>query len=450
MIEAKHKALSVSELNRRAKMLLETQLNQIWVEGEISNYSQPSSGHWYFSLKDHSAQIRCAMFRNRNLAVKFKPKAGMNVRVRGRVSLYEPRGDYQLIVEAMQAEGQGSLQQQFEDLKNKLSKEGLFDSEHKLPLPKFVQHIVVISSPTGAAVHDILTVLKRRNPAITVTLIPSLVQGEDAPQQLIKSLNQAEQLSAVDAVIIGRGGGSIEDLWAFNNEALARKIFSMRIPIISAVGHEIDFSIADFVADQRAATPSAAAELLSSDALKMQEQITDYKSRLIRGWTHIATRLKQHVGQSSKRLKHPGQKIMHWQQRTDICEQRLNNAIKSELNKRHSSLVFVKKRVEMSAPLKMISTAESKLASVTRRLEYATLQTLETNRQRLASSAAELDIVSPLSTLKRGYAIARDASGQIVKSIGTLGAGHRFSVQLSDGKVEATIVKTEATVPKHK
>jgi exodeoxyribonuclease VII large subunit len=257
--------LSVTELNRRARQLLEVHLATVWVRGEISNLSMPSSGHWYFTLKDDKAQIRCAMFRGNNALLRFKPEHGMQVIARGRVSLYEGRGDYQLIAENLQVDGAGNLQIAFEQLKAKLEDERLFDDDFKQELPTLPKHVGVITSPTGAAIRDILSIFKRRFPAIQISIFPVPVQGADAAPAIIKALQLANKHTGFDALILARGGGSLEDLWAFNEEAVARAVFASEIPVVSAIGHETDFTICDFVADIRAATPSAAAELLSPD-----------------------------------------------------------------------------------------------------------------------------------------------------------------------------------------
>ena len=264
---------TISELNRRVRQLLEINLPMLWVEGEISNFACPSSGHWYLSLKDQSAQVRCAMFRNANQRVKFRPKNGTQVLVRCRAGIYEGKGEYQLIIEHMEEAGFGALQRQFEQLKAKLDAEGLFDNDNKRPIPDSINHIGVVTSPTGAAVKDILSVLKRRFPAIKVSIFPTAVQGEEATDQIVNALADANRCEQIDALIVGRGGGSLEDLWSFNTEPVARAIAASRLPIISAVGHEIDFTIADFVADLRAPTPSAAAELVSPDSLQIQNQL---------------------------------------------------------------------------------------------------------------------------------------------------------------------------------
>ena len=308
---------SVSELNRTVRQLLETHLPLLWVEGEISNFARPASGHWYLTLKDGQAQVRCAMFRNSNMRVNFKPANGTQVLVRCRVGLYEGRGDYQLIIEHMEEAGFGALQRQFEILKQKLVSEGLFASEHKQEMPSSVRHVGVVTSPTGAAVKDILAVLKRRFPAIKVSIFATAVQGEQAAGQIISAIESANHQAQCDVLIVGRGGGSLEDLWPFNEESVARAMFASKIPVISAVGHEVDFTIADFVADLRAPTPSAAAELISPDGDDILRQFIGFEILLADAIARKTTALAQRVDSLKKRLRHPGHKLQEQAQHLD-------------------------------------------------------------------------------------------------------------------------------------
>lgn len=286
---------TVSRLNQTVRMLLEQQMGQVWISGEISNFTQPASGHWYFTLKDDGAQVRCAMFRNSNRRVTFRPQHGQQVLVRANITLYEPRGDYQIIVESMQPAGVGLLQQQFEQLKQKLSQEGLFDAQHKQPLPSPAHQIGVITSKTGAALHDILHVLQRRDPSLPVVIYPTAVQGDDAPAQIVRAIELANQRAECDVLIVGRGGGSLEDLWSFNDERVARAIFASRIPIVSAVGHETDVTIADFIADLRAPTPSAAAEVVSRNQQELLRQIQGQQQRLEMAMDYFFANLQQRL-----------------------------------------------------------------------------------------------------------------------------------------------------------
>ena len=279
--------LTVTKLNRLARTVLESEVGLIWLSAEISNFVSAASGHWYFTLKDNKAQVRAAMFKNTNRGVKQRPKEGDKVLVRASVGIYEARGDYQLVIEHMESDGEGALQQAYEALKAKLNAEGLFSIDRKRPMPEVINRIGVITSSTGAALHDVLSVLKRRSPQTEVIVYPSMVQGETAPNQLINALRTANQRNEVDALLLTRGGGSLEDLWCFNNENLAREIAESQLPLISAVGHEVDFTIADFVADLRAPTPSAAAEILSQDTNALSESLVQYKQRLTLSLIHI-------------------------------------------------------------------------------------------------------------------------------------------------------------------
>ncbi len=391
--------LSVSQLNRQARTLLESHFDFVWVEGEISNFAAPSSGHWYFSLKDGAAQVRCAMFRNRNQRVKLKPKNGDAIRLRCRVSLYEGRGEFQLIVEHLEPVGAGALQAAFELLKTRLATEGLFDADRKQALPGSIAALGVITSPTGAAIHDILTVLKRRCPAIAVYLMPVAVQGEQAAPEICRAIENANRWQregkvSLDALIVGRGGGSLEDLWAFNEESVARAIAASDLPIVSAVGHEIDFTIADMVADQRAATPSAAAELLSPDQREWQNQLQAMEQKLQQLMQRKLADCARELEHLRRRLRHPGHQLREQSQRLDDLEQRLQ-------------------------------------AAMQRKLQQA--------GTRLAHLAQMLDSLSPLSTLQRGYAIVTDASGRVVTDASTVCAGDKVEARLATGRLQLTV-----------
>src|SRR5690554_997535 len=330
--------LSVSQLNRRAKQLLETHLPLLWVEGELSNVSQPSSGHWYFTLKDAQAQVRCAMFRNRNQLVRFIPQQGQQVLIRARVSLYEGRGDYQLIAEHLEESGAGALQRAFDELKLKLAAEGLFEQSCKQPLPSLPRHIAVITSPTGAAVRDILSVLKRRFPAIPVTVIPVAVQGKEAAPQIVKAIEQANRSGLFDVLVVGRGGGSLEDLWPFNEEIVARAIFASALPVVSAVGHEVDFTIADFVADLRAATPTAAAELLAPVEHELRASISIGRTRLVQAAHRSIERRRALVERGRGRLGDPSWRIADSRLRIDGRRQRAAEHLRGGLKARRQAL----------------------------------------------------------------------------------------------------------------
>lgn len=390
---------SVSQLNREAKFLLEQQFSQLWVEGEISNFSRPSSGHWYFSLKDMSAQVRCAMFVMRNRSIGFIPTDGTRVLIRAKVSLYEGRGDFQLIVEHLEETGFGALQRAFEALKAKLAAEGLFDPQYKQALPLFPRTIGIITSPTGAAVRDILTTLKRRCPSLQIIIYPTVVQGEQAAPQIVHALQQANTRAECDVLIVARGGGSLEDLWPFNEESVARAIFASKIPIVSGVGHEIDFSIADLVADQRAATPTAAAELVSPELTNMEITLSRFGQRLLWLMQHKLAQQQQLLSMLFKRLRHPRQALQEKAQRLDELEQRLKRNI--QINLLHQ-------------------------------------------QQSLRHAIHRLDIVNPLATLQRGYAIAiRARDKHIISSVNAVQNNEILKVKLSDGILDCEVLNIE-------
>jgi len=436
---------SVSELNRKAKQLLEIHLPLLWVEGEISNLSKPSSGHWYFTLKDDGAQVRCAMFRSRNTAIKLSLKAGDKVRVRARVSLYEGRGDYQLIVEHMEDAGFGLLQKRYEDLKKQLEKEGLFEQIRKKQLPPSPLHLAVITSPTGAAIRDVLSVLKRRFASIPISIIPCSVQGDGAAQQLLEAVQLADSLEHIDLILLCRGGGSIEDLWAFNNEKLARVISACETPIVSAIGHEIDFTIADFVADYRAPTPSAAAEIISPNRSDYLRTLQNNERRLHVGIQQSLTAHTRRLRHLQRLLRHPGQQLNSWAQRMDQLEIRLANGLKSSLSHRQQWLAQHSRQLTALTPSKKIVLAKRRTIEIKHRLDNALKHQLEQQKLKLGNAAEKLTLVSPLHTLRRGYAIARKPSGRIVRSTHDTELGDHLAILLSDGELKVEVEKIEST-----
>jgi len=432
-------AISVSELNRQARTLLERSFLTIQVEGEISNFVRPSSGHWYFTLKDDKAQVRCAMFKNRNQLIKPAPKQGDKVVVRAKVSLYEGRGDYQLICDFMESSGSGSLQAAFEELKLKLQAEGLFDSKHKKPIPAHPSHIGIITSKTGAAVHDILTVLKRRFPGLPITIYPTSVQGDEAPAQICKAIILAEVHQTCDVLILGRGGGSLEDLWAFNTEDVARTVFDCDIPIISAVGHEVDVVITDFIADTRAPTPSAAAEMLSPDQHQLKQRLALLEQRLIR---HIEQKLKTaalNIQHSKTRLRHPGQKLNEQAQRLDHLEAKLLNGINAKIiNAKHQQQQLLS-RVKALSPTKLLPLKEEQIHSLQQRLTQSIHTLLQQKSFKLGSLSSQLNTVSPLATLERGYAIVKDEHGTVIQDASTTQKGDVIESQLYKGRLRCRV-----------
>ncbi len=394
---------SPSELNHEARLHLEAGFGRIWVEGEISNLSRPASGHLYFSLKDDKAQISCALFRSNTYGMGFKPENGMLVRARGRVSLYEARGNYQLIADSLVRSGEGLLRAKFELLKNNLAAEGLFEEAHKKNLPTFPLCIAVITSPSGAALRDILNVLERRWPLATVRVYGVPVQGNEAAPAIVKALEAANDHGWADVIIAGRGGGSLEDLWAFNEEIVARAIYASDLPVVSAVGHEIDFSISDFVADLRAPTPSAAAELISPDQRVLKQGLSAFESRLQQRSTYLLQRLSQKLDHLTHRLRqqHPGQRL-----------------------KQNRKL----------------------LQQASHRLQLAAARIIPERRRMLQNLARTLNAVSPLPTLARGYAIVTDAkSGVAISSIKDVKPMQTLVTQLTDGQIHSTVEGVEST-----
>jgi exodeoxyribonuclease VII large subunit len=437
--------LTVTALNQRSRQLLETHFGQVWVEGEISNLTRPSSGHWYFTLKDAKAQVRCAMFRNRNQRIRFRPENGMQVTVRGRLSLYEMRGDYQLIGEHLEESGIGALQRAFEQLKLTLAQRGWFDDAHKKPLPALPKHIGVVTSPSGAALHDILIVLHRRFPATRVTVIPTAVQGIAAPQDIADAIDCANRLGptlqpAIDALIVGRGGGSLEDLWAFNEEIVAEAIFNSHLPVVSAVGHETDFSIADFVADHRAPTPSAAAELLSPDQAQWLSTLTGYQDQLLSLLQRLIGQRQQQLAHLQRRLKHPGAQLQEYSQRLDEAELRLRRALERQLQQHGVRLEYARQRLRMLSPGHRIPTRLATVANQHRRLTLRMNNLLREKQALLQKQAELLDSVSPLNTLQRGYAIVQDEHGNIVRSSGQLDTGDTIHLRLGQGELDAKVL----------
>ncbi|OED40197.1 exodeoxyribonuclease VII large subunit [Endozoicomonas sp. (ex Bugula neritina AB1)] len=425
-------ALSVSELNGQARRLLEMNFNNIRVEGELSGLARPSSGHWYFTLKDSQAHIRCAMFRNKNQELKFIPSEGMQLIIRGRISLYEGRGDYQLIVEHMDDAGAGALQKAFEKLKHKLAEEGLFDSQRKQPLPTHPKHIGVVTSPTGAAIQDILAVLQRRFAGIPITVVPSAVQGKEAKQQLVSAIKQAEASGLFDVLIVGRGGGSLEDLWPFNEECVARTIADCSIPVVSAVGHEIDFTIADFVADFRAPTPSAAAETLSPDKDDLLARLQLLQRKMTALTRHRLELSQQQLRGVSRQLRHPGERLRENTQRLDDLELRLQQALTLKLERAGNKLSQQHDRLKHHSPNQKLKELTNKNSHLETRLHQLMQGVLERQKQALKHLSGQLNAVSPLATLSRGYSIIQK-EGVVIHRSDELASGDEVSARLGQG-----------------
>ncbi|EHR4995379.1 exodeoxyribonuclease VII large subunit [Vibrio parahaemolyticus] len=432
---------TVSRLNAEVRLLLENEMGIVWLVGEISNFSAPVSGHWYLTLKDSRAQVKCAMFRGNNRRVTFKPANGNQVLVKARLSLYEPRGDYQLIIESMQPEGDGRLQQEFEELKMKLAAEGLFAQTNKLPLPEHPKRVGIITSKTGAALYDILDVLKRRDPSLPVVIYPTMVQGDDAAIQIAQAIGRANSRNECDVLIVGRGGGSLEDLWCFNNEILARTIAASQIPIISAVGHEVDMTIADFVADVRAPTPSAAAELVSRDNSHKDQSLVAKQHKLASAMRYYLAQQKQQSSQLLHRLErqHPSYQLQRQSQQLDELDMRLRRAIQRFINTRQQAVERKHHRLQLNSPVKHLAQQKSRLERVEHKLLDAMDRKLLTMRHQLAIAAEKLDTVSPLATLKRGYSITQTEQGKVVTSADDVKTGDLLVTRLANGEIHSTV-----------
>lgn len=436
--ETEDEVYSVSDINRAIKKQLEGQFAHLWVQGEISNFKAHSSGHHYFSLKDDKAQINAVMFRGFNSRLKFKPENGMEVIVRGKISVYEPRGNYQVFCESMEPVGAGALQKAFEQLKEKLSAEGLFDEKHKQVLPRYPQNVAVVTSPTGAAIQDILNVLGRRSKRVHVTVIPARVQGDGAASEVVRGIELANQLHHFDVVIVGRGGGSIEDLWCFNEEIVARAIFKSKLPIISAVGHEIDFTISDFVADLRAPTPSAAAEVVAKSEMELLDKLKFYSRSLRLLVFQKIKDLRTDIQHNQKRLQDPRKYLQDSHLRLDDWTQRLIKSIYRQIEKRR--LVNQAYLKGLKNPQTILDANHHKNKSLMKHLIHALQRRLDLAQSRYARNTSLLDSLSPLRTVDRGYAIVRQ-QGRLVADIKSL-QQQNIEIELRDGFIEAEVKKT--------
>jgi exodeoxyribonuclease VII large subunit len=434
---------SVSRLVRETRAVLEGSFPLLWISGEISNLAQPASGHIYFSLKDEIAQVRCAMFRMRRQQLRFQPANGQQVLVRARVSLYEARGEFQLILEHMEPAGEGALRLAFEQLKQKLGAEGLFDSDKKKPLPELPRQLGIITSPSGAAIRDLLSVLRRRFPALPVVLYPVQVQGTEAPRQIVRMLQLANRREECDVLILSRGGGSLEDLQPFNEEAVARAIHASRIPVVSGVGHEIDFTIADFVADHRAPTPSAAAELVAPDRLAWQRQLQQLGQRLSLVQLRKIEQLRDAVTGLGHRLRqqHPRQRLQQRAQRLDELGQRLCRAADLLLLHHNRRLERLQSRLQLQSPAKRLQRLRLLHETYEQRLHRGMRQRLEAAKTRLVQQARDLHTLSPLNTLGRGYAIlTREQDGRILRAATDVDAGDSIKARLAKGGLRCKVI----------
>ena len=449
IVEQGDEIISVGQLNQQAKKLLENQFRGVSVLGEISNIARPSSGHIYFTLKDEDGAIRCAMFRNQNLRLNFEPQNGDQCILKGQVSLYAPRGDYQLIVSSMQPAGAGNLMHQFEELKKKLDAEGLFAQDIKKQIPSQPKHIGIITSESTAAFQDILTTIQRRAPISQVSLIPATVQGDTAPKAVIEAMqntlnyNNLNPENAFDVILICRGGGSIEDLWAFNNESLAREIFDFPLPIISGVGHEIDFTITDFVADLRAPTPTAAAELVTEYYFQLEDKLEEWQATL--GYLVQArlTEKSQAILFASQNLKSPRTMLKEQSQSLDNVEIRLTNIMQSIMSGAKQSLQLSTAQIYQSSALQKFGKYEDSLKNNFNSLNSQIKNLVDKKKLMLASLHSNLKAISPLAVLDRGYAIVMNKNGQALKSSNDLKVGDSVTARLANGGFSASVSKKD-------
>ena len=439
MAESDLPVYTVSRLNHEARGLLESGFPLLWIEGELSNLSRPSSGHMYFTLKDEQAQVRCAMFRGRNRLLRFKPADGTKVLIRAQVSLYVARGEFQLIVEHMEEAGEGALQRAFEELKRKLAAEGLFADELKCPLPTFPRQVGVITSATGAAVRDVLTTLRRRFPALPVVVYPVPVQGQAAAPAIAEALATANRRAECDVLILTRGGGSLEDLWSFNEPEVARAIRTSDLPVVVGVGHEVDVTIADLAADLRAPTPTAAAERVAPDRAALTQRLQTGRQRLGRAAERRLQDRAQRLDGVRRRLVHPGRRLRLLRERTDSDRTRLLRALRHSLDRHHQGLTALTARLHRVGPAQRIPREREHLHQLRGRLTRAfTREALPRRRDNLTALARQLEAVSPLGTLARGYAIARK-DDQILRRAAEAEVGDAVNVQLSEGSLDCQV-----------
>jgi len=432
---------SVSELSRRLAATLDERFPTVWVEGEISNFKVYGSGHAYFTLKDEGAQLRAVLFRNRVRRIRFEPADGLHVLAFGAVEIYAQRGEYQLVVELLEPRGLGALQLAFEQLKERLGREGLFDAARKRALPRFPRKIGVVTSPSGAALHDMLRVIGRRFGEIHVVVAPAKVQGDGAAQEIAQGVRELNALGGVDVIIVGRGGGSLEDLWAFNDEMLARTIAASKIPVISAVGHEVDYTIADFVADVRAATPSQAAELVVREKQAVAESVGELRRRLVRAMSRRleAQRDRLEAVRERRVLTDPRRPLRELTRRLDEATARLLRAAKSSLRHAAHRVELATRDLRGRNPVARTRQDRRRLDDLAGRLDRALARGLDRRRHRLVGVAGRLDSLSPLAVLGRGYSLTLTASGAIVRSAGQVAVGDEVGVMLHEGRLAARV-----------
>ncbi|HEX5734792.1 MAG TPA: exodeoxyribonuclease VII large subunit [Blastocatellia bacterium] len=434
-------AMSVSELTARIKILVEGHFMDVMVEGEVSNFRRHSSGHWYFTLKDEGAMLRCASFRMQNRLIRFTPEDGLSVRAHGRLSLYEARGEYQLLVEFLEPVGIGALQLAFEQLKNRLAAEGLFDVERKRGLPAMPGSIGVVTSPTGAAVRDILRIIKRRNETVRIIIAPARVQGDGAAEEIAEAIGLLNSRDEVEVIIVGRGGGSIEDLWCFNDECVARAIFNSRAPVISAVGHETDFTIADFVADLRASTPSAAAEMVAMAADEASEHIARLESDMVDSLRYRLLEMRGRLREleSSRCFDEVANRIHILSQRADSAAYSIDSSIKATIKQGRAAHERVALRLRDADIRRQLIAERGALSLLRARLETSAQARIDRENERFLIAAGKLDSLSPLAVLGRGYAVAFDSRGGIIKRAKDVSNAERIRIRVGEGEIDCTV-----------
>jgi len=440
LLDNTQEIISVSEINRRAKSILEENFPFVWIQGEVSNFFSAASGHWYFSLKDESSEIRCAMFANKSHRITFEPKDGDHLVLNGTLSIFEGRGQYQIIVEHIELAGEGALLKAFEELKKKLLTEGLFDDSLKKKLPSYPRSIAVVTSPDGAVIQDIINVLSRRSPFFDLTVVPTLVQGEKAAPLICEALNKASNLENIDLIILARGGGSIEDLWAFNNEEVARAIVNCPIPLVSAVGHETDFTISDFVADIRAPTPSIAAEIISQPYSELKETLEGYQSYLLKSVESQFDSQRTRITNLIKRIRHPGDKLREIGQKVDYLETALIQEMHQKVSFKKNQLNITQLSLQQNSPQNKVKEAKVYLQNASKDLLKAFKLKVERKRKLLGELVATIEAVSPLSVLARGYSIiSTEPEGKILSSSNQVKIGQTISAVLNKGSIKAEV-----------
>ena len=438
--ENSQEVISVSEVNKRAKNLLEKEFSSTWIEGEISSFTAHSSGHWYFTIKDEKSSLSCVMFSYDNNKILFEPQVGDNLIINGKISLYSPTGRFQLNVKHIELAGEGALLRAFEQLKFKLEKEGLFDPANKRQLPQMPKKIGIVTSSDGAVFQDVINVLGRRSPNIELILIQTAVQGEKAPPEICSAILKASSIKDIDAIILARGGGSIEDLWAFNNESVARAIHNSDIPIISAVGHETDFTIADFVADLRAPTPSAAAEILSQSYSQLNESLEGYKQLIANAITSLIKREFQELLNLSKRLRHPGDKLRELSQKLDNIETYIKKSMQNHLLSQRNNLNLQSSKLLQQSPVQNLQESKHKLSDLSKSLTFLISQISKEKRSSLLALSSTLEAVSPLAVLNRGYSILTTKRGKVVTSEKEVEAGEELTAKLKEGEIRTKVL----------